>query len=228
MRIIYIHQFFTTNQGSGGTRSYDVAKHMVNAGHKIHMICGICDVSGLEPLPWYKLFRKQNIDGIDVTICNVPYSNNLSMLKRLMGFVWFSCLATLASLRVKKPDIVFATSTPLTVGIPGYLAAKIKKAAFIFEVRDIMPEAYIESGAMKPGPAVWIAERLEAFIYNKALKIMLVSPGFEKRLKQRGMPAEKLKTVPLGADSNLFVNVKPDYSFLSIFNSRINSKNTYN
>lgn len=221
MKVVYIHQHFTTNQGFGGTRSYDVAKHMVQAGHQVHMICGIYDISGLEPMPWYKFFRRENIDGIELTVCNVVSSNKFSPLRRTIGYLWFAILGTIATLKVKKPDLVFATSTPLTVGIPGYIGAKLKGVPFVFEVRDIWPESFIRSG--------WVTGKelnirmmgwLEVFIYNHAAKILLVSRGFEKRLIERGFPAEKMKTILLGADGGIFKEVKPNYEFLDKHNLR--------
>lgn len=215
MKNVYIHQHFMTNRGSGGTRSYDVARHMVRMGHHVHIICGIYDTSGLEPMPWYKLFRQENYDGVAVTVCNVVSSNKQSALMRTLGYLWFAVLATIASLRIKKPDIVFATSTPLTVGIPGFIAAKLKKSPFIFEVRDIWPESFIRSGWVTGKELnIRLMARLEKFCYKHAHKIMLVSPGFEKRLIERGLPPEKLKTALLGADGDVFRDVKPNYEFM--------------
>ncbi len=219
MRIVYIHQHFMTNRGTGGTRSYDVAKNMVKAGHQVHMITGIYDTSGLEPMRWYRLFRRENIDGIEVTVCNVTSSNRFSSFKRSMGYLWFAFLATIAAISVRKPDLIFATSTPLTVGIPGYVAAKLKAVPFVFEVRDIWPESFIRSGWVTGKElSIRLMARLEVFLYNHAVKILLVSPGFEKRLIERGFPAEKMKTVLLGADGAVFQNVKPDERFLEKHN----------
>jgi len=221
VNIVYIHQHFMTNKGKGGTRSYDVARYMVKAGHRVHMITGIYDISGIEPMPWYRLFRKEQADGIEITVCNVRYSNKLSGLKRTWAFLWFACLATIAALRVKKPDLVFATSTPLTVGIPGYIAALLKRVPFIFEVRDIWPESFVLSGwVSEKSLSVRLMAMLEAFCYRKAAKILLVSKGFEKRLIERGLDPSKLKTVLLGADGNMFVDVKRDEAFLDRYNLR--------
>lgn len=213
MRLVYIHQHFTTNKGKGGTRSYDVAKAIVNDGHQVYMICGIADISGLEPSPWYKLLRFENIDGINLIVCNAPYSNDQGSIKRMFIFWWFVFLATIAVLFVKKPDLVFATSTPLTVGVAGYLGGLLKRAPFVFEVRDLWPEAFLISGELKPGLFVSILERLEKFLYARAKKILLVSPGFEKRLLERGYPQQKLKTILLGADGEIFRNAEPDPRF---------------
>ena len=204
-----------TNRGAGGTRSYDVAKHMVRAGHQVHIICGIYDISGLDPLPWYRLFRRENIDGIDVTICNVPYSNLLSGLKRTWAFLWFAFLATLVAVTACKPDVVFATSTPLTVGIPGYIAAFVKRVPFVFEVRDIWPESFMRSGWVTGKElSIRLMARLESFLYAHAARILLVSDGFEKRLIERGLPPEKLQTILLGADGAMFRNAAADQEFL--------------
>jgi len=215
MNLIYIHQHFMTNAGAGGTRSYDVAKYMVQAGHRVHMICGIYDISGLARMPWYRLFRRERIDGIDLTVCNVYYSNKLGAAKRMWSFFWFAFLATWAVLRSPRPDVVFATSTPLTVGIPGYLGARLRRKPFVFEVRDIWPESLIRSGWVT-GKELYIRmmERLEVFLYNRAKRILLVSPGFETRLIERGFPAEKLKTILLGAEGDLFRQVTPDTQFI--------------
>ncbi len=221
MRLVYIHQHFVTNQGAGGTRSYDVAKYMVKAGHQVHMITGIYDTSGFKPLPWYKLFHRESIDGIDVTICNILSSNKFSALKRTLGYLWFAILATVAALRVRKPDLVFATSTPLTVGIPGYISARLKRAPFVFEVRDIWPESFIRSGWVTGKEfSIRLMGWLEVFCYNKAAKIFVVSPGFEKRLIERGLGPEKLKTILLGGDGNLFRDIKPNYDFLEKYHLR--------
>lgn len=215
MKIVYIHQHFCTNEGVSGTRSYDVSRYMVQAGHEIHMICGIGEGCGLKRLPWYRMFKKENIDGINLIICNVYSSNSHSRLKKHILFVWFAIVASIASLCVRKPDIVFATSTPLTIGIPGYITAKLKRVPFVFEVRDIWPESFIRSGWIKETDiTARIMAWMEAFFYKKASKILLVSKGFEDRLIERGIDPAKLKTVLLGADGDIFKDIVPDHGFI--------------
>ncbi|MEJ7715154.1 MAG: hypothetical protein WKF40_05370 [Thermoleophilaceae bacterium] len=38
MHILYLHQFFTTREGTGGTRSYEFARHLAGAGHDVTMV----------------------------------------------------------------------------------------------------------------------------------------------------------------------------------------------
>ncbi|MCK4624671.1 MAG: glycosyltransferase family 4 protein [Phycisphaerae bacterium] len=214
MHITYIHQHFCTNEGYGGTRSYDVSRHLAKMGHKVTMICGVADVSGLKMAPWYKPFRKCRMDGFNVIICNVVYSNKQGFLARFVGFWLFAFMAAIAAAFLRRVDVVFATHTPLTVGIPGYIGARLKRVPFVFEVRDLWPESDIISGNLREGSLVARGlSALEKFLYAKADKILFVSPGFEKRLLERGYRQCKLKTVLLGADGDIFQQLQPDKTF---------------
>ncbi len=214
MKLVYIHQHFCTPSGSTGTRSYDVSRHLADMGHEVTMICGVLDVGGLEKLPWYKLFRKERMDGFDVIVCNVPYSNHQGFCGRMWVFLWFAFLATFAALSVTKPDLIFATHTPLTVGIPGYIASWFKRTPFVFEVRDLWPEGWVIIGlAKETNILIRLMAVLERFLYRNADKILLVSKGFENRLIERGYRREKLKTIHLGANGELFLKLKPNEEF---------------
>jgi len=219
MNIVYIHQHFCTNKGSAGTRSYDVSRYLTKMGHKVTIITGILDISGLDRLPWYRLYKKFAMEGFDVIVCNVLYSSHQGFIARFWTYIWFAVLASFAVIFTRKTDVVFATHTPLTVGIPGYIGSRLKRVPFVFEVRDLWPESDIIAGNLKENSLLakclgW----LEKFLYKKADKILLVSPGFEKRLLERGYPQRKLKTILLGADGDIFRELKPNKDFRRKYN----------
>jgi glycosyltransferase involved in cell wall biosynthesis len=215
MRLIYIHQYFVTNEGTSGTRSYDVSKYLVQMGHQVTMICGLHDQSSLPAMPWYRLFHTVMIDNIKVIICNAYYSNKLKVPARLWCWAKFAILATIACMRQRNPDLIFATSTPLTVGIPGRIGARLKKIPYVFEVRDLWPEDLLDAGRIKKGWQYKVWEWLELFCYKKARRILLVSKGFHDRLVERGFDPQRLRTIVLGADGSLFENLVPDHEFLA-------------
>lgn len=214
MKVVYIHQHFVTNEGTSGTRSYDISRHLVSMGWKVTMVSGLHDQSAAKRLPFYRWWRTEWIDGIKVVHCNAFYSNSLGVPARLWCFAKFSLLALLAVVRERGIDLVFATSTPLTVGIPGRLGAALKGVPYVFEVRDLWPEDLVDAGRIKPGWQLKFWEWLERFSYAKARKILLVSKGFHDRLLERGFAPEQLETLVLGADSGLFVGVQPDLAFM--------------
>lgn len=215
MKIAYIHQHFVTNEGTSGTRSYDVARFLIEMGHDVTMICGLHDQSSLPRMAWWRLWRTEWIDGIKVVACNAFYSNRLRVPARLWCFAKFAVLALLAILRERNLSLIFATSTPLTVGISGRIGAALKRVPYVFEVRDLWPEDLLDAGRIKPGLQYKVWECIELFSYRKARRILLVSKGFHDRLLERGFDPAKLRTILLGADGSLFKDVQPDHDFLA-------------
>lgn len=215
MRLLYIHQHFVTRQGSSGTRSYDVSAHWVSMGHQVTLICGRAEQSGLPLMPWWKPWQIHHFEGFKVIACNVPYSNKMSIPRRLWSIFGFVLLSTLAAVWQRRPDIVFATSPPLEVVVPGFVASRRHRVPFIFEVRDLWPEDLVDAGRIKRGGRGHrLQGLLERFAYRAAARVLLVSRGFHDRLLQRGYPDSLLRTVLLGGDGTMNLDVLPDRGFL--------------
>ncbi len=214
MRLLYIHQHFISGDGFGPNRSYDVSRYLVRMGHEVIMICGVYWQSGLEEMPWWRQFRVDRIDGIKVVVCNVKYHNKMRVPARMWAFLKFMILATAAALWQRKVDLVFATSTPTTVGVPGRVSANLKRVPYVFEVRDLWPEDLLAADRITPGLQYKVWEWLESFSYKTARKILLVSKGFHDRLLERGFPPEMLETIVLGADGALFADLKPNHEYI--------------
>ncbi|MCP4248466.1 MAG: glycosyltransferase family 4 protein [bacterium] len=214
MKLLYIHQYFVGPSGAGGTRSYDVAKHLVAMGHEVTLICGWTVQSGLPEMSRWRWWQTHRIDGIKVISCNVAYDNMMRVSARLWSFLSFAVLSTLAGLGERGVDLVFATSTPLTVGIPGRLITMIRRRPYVFEVRDLWPEDLLAAGRIKPGWQYQAWSWLESFSYRTARRILLVSQGFHDRLLERGFAPERLATVVLGADGGIFRDVEPDTEYV--------------
>jgi glycosyltransferase involved in cell wall biosynthesis len=211
--LLYLHQHFVSGEGFGPNRSYDVGRYLVQMGHQVTMVCGIYWQSGLEQMPWWRLFGVRWIDGIKVVICNVNYHNKMRVPARIYAFIKYMILATISALWERGVDLVFATSTPLTVGVPGRLASAIKRIPYVFEVRDLWPEDLLAAERIKPGLQVKMWEWLERFSYASARKILLVSRGFHRRLLERGFAPERLQTIVLGADGALFAHLHPNRAY---------------
>jgi glycosyltransferase involved in cell wall biosynthesis len=204
MRILYLHQHFTTPQGSGGIRSYEMAQRCVKEGLRVTMVCGKHSdgVSGLMiPFKWGR--RSGNVDGIDIIEYNLSYSNNDSFLKRTFLFLLFSFRAVIVSL-THKYDIIFATTTPLTAGIPGIFARWLRGKRFIFEVRDLWPELPKAMGVIKNPLILIIMEILEWATYKSAHKLIGLSPGICKGIEAKGISSDRILEIPNGCDIELF------------------------
>ena len=142
-------------------------------------------------------------DGVHVHQLPVPYRNGMSNTQRIRAFGQFALTAGLRAAKV-KPDVVFATSTPLTVAVPGVMAARLRRARFVFEVRDLWPEVPIEMGQLRNPLAQRVAWALARGAYRSAAQVVALSPGMAEGVIAQGYPAERVTVVPNGSDIALF------------------------
>lgn len=204
MKILYFHQHFSTPDGATGTRSYEMAQRLLARGHQVTIVCGSGKMasSGLQGKPLDGK-RQGRVDGIDVIELDLPYSNYDSFLKRALVFLLFAWRSVMLALRLNY-DLLFATSTPLTAGIPGIVAAMLRRKPFVFEVRDLWPELPREMGVIKNPIVLGAMGILEWLSYHAAQGRIGLSPGIVQGIVRRGIASEKVVMIPNGCDLDLF------------------------
>jgi glycosyltransferase involved in cell wall biosynthesis len=207
--VLYFHQYFATRRRSTATRSYELARRLVDRGHRVTIVSRDTRrlETGRDGRPPGRVVAREQVDGIDVLYLNIPYANRYSTPVRLASFTAFTVAASVAGALHRRPDVVFASSTPLTIGIAGLLTARVKRAPFVFEIRDLWPAVPVALGALTSRPAIGTAEWLERRLYEGAERIVVLSEGSRDELRKRGIPEEKLVLIPNAADLDVF---RPD------------------
>jgi len=213
MNILYIHQYFATREGSTGTRSYEFAKYFVKKGHQVVVLTGDSFLSNFTPLKETRLTKEYEIDGIRVIAIKVNYSNYMNYFQRMLSFVKFMAYSSVTALGIKGIDLVFATSTPLTVAVPALLMKWFRKKPYIFEVRDLWPEAPVQIGAIKSRPLIRLLRWFEKLTYRNAENIIALSPGMEEGVISTGISSNKVFMVPNCSDLDLFDPNDDDETF---------------
>lgn len=186
--ILYIHQYFITPKQAGGTRSYWFAQELIKNNYKVTMLTSRDKQD--------KLIQKENIDGIDVIYIKNEYDNSFSIFRRLFSFIRFMLLSSFIAYKEKDIDFVFATSTPLTIGVPALFLKWFKKKKFIFEVRDVWPEVPIQMGGINNTLIIYLLRKFEKIIYNNSEHIIALSPGMKQEILKTGIKESKVSIVP--------------------------------
>jgi glycosyltransferase involved in cell wall biosynthesis len=204
MQILYLHQFFITRAGVGGTRSYEFARRFVARGHRVRMVTAGDGHS--------------TVDGIDVVGVPGAYSDYMSATassdrERMLAFGRFAAAGTAEALRGPRPDVIYATSPPLTIAVPALAAAARWRTPLVFEVRDLWPEAPIQMGALANPRLQRQARSLEREAYKRARRVIALSPGIRDGVIGAGVPAGKVVLVPNASDLDLFQPADPPERF---------------
>jgi glycosyltransferase involved in cell wall biosynthesis len=182
----------------GGTRSYELARRLVSMGHQVHMV-----TSDTQPAPNSRGWRETNESGIHVHWLPVPYSNSMRYADRMRAFGHFALSAAHRAAQLAG-DVVFATSTPLTIAVPGLLASRWNRRPMVFEVRDLWPAIPIAIGALKSRPVILAAQLLERAAYAGAAHIVALSPGMKEGVVAAGVSSEKVTVIPNLCDPERF------------------------
>ena len=210
MKVIYFAEHFDTPQTGGGLRPYQMAKRLVSAGHQVTMVCGGAQSWLKLPASKKKNIFRGKIDGIDVIQISIPYSNNDSISKRAVIFLKFAWKAMGIAMK-EDYDLLFATSTPLTDGLPGIAAKWFRRKKFVFEVRDLWPELPKALGMKNPF-LLWGMSVLEKRSYHAADACVGLSPGICDGIRRRSQKGKPIALIPNGCDLDLFTtsSTKPD------------------
>lgn len=178
---------------TGGTRSYEMARRLVEMGHEVNMITSWREADGRRG--WFESEEA----GVCVHWLPVPYSNSMNFFERIRAFSQFASGAARRASRLEC-DVIFASSTPLTIAISGVAAARWKKVPMVFEVRDLWPDVPIALGVVKNRLAKFLALRLERFAYARSNHIVVLAPTMRDFLSGKGVPLEKVTAIPNGSN----------------------------
>lgn len=205
MTIVYLHQYFKTPEVSGGTRSYEMARRFVEAGHRVIMVTS--DNRTLKEGNWYQTEEA----GIEVHWLPVPYNNKMSYSDRIKAFFRFALKAGKKASSFDA-DVIFATSTPLTIAIPAIRAKKILNVPMVFEVRDLWPGVPISLGVIKNPILKYVSRKLEKYAYKHSSHIVALSTDMKKGiLKNYPIKESSVAVIPNSSDNEMFENVDSDF-----------------
>ena len=116
MKLTYIHQYFTFPNTDGGTRSFDLATSFIKKGIEVVIITSSSNIPGEFVSGWNIIER----DGLKLHVLKQVYSNSMSNLERINVFISFLVRSSFKLFTIEQ-DVVLATSTPLTIGIPALI-----------------------------------------------------------------------------------------------------------
>jgi glycosyltransferase involved in cell wall biosynthesis len=196
MHILYMVQYFNSPDDPGGSRAYEFAGRWAAQGHRVTLLAGNLNHKTLSTI------TAPTTTPAGVTLIRVPTFNRIrgSYARRVVNFVSYAVAATIRSLAIRRVDVVYASSTPLTTGAAGWFVAFLKRARFVFEIRDLWPESAVVAGVLRRGLVVRLVERAERFLYARADTLVALSEGIRRGIVERGGTPSRVVLVPNGTD----------------------------
>lgn len=206
MRILFLTDNFPPEVNAPANRTFEHCREWVRAGHVVTVVTGVPNFPAGWVFAGYRnrLWQREVIDGIRVIRVWTYIAANAGFGRRVLDYLSFMASATLAAPFACRADVVIATSPQFFTAVAGWAVAALKRAPFVFELRDLWPASIRAVGAIKPGRLLSALEALELFLYRRAAAIVSVTASFRDDLARRGIDANKIEIVTNGVDGSRF------------------------
>ena len=206
MRILFLTHYFHPEGNAPATRVYEMSRRFVKLGFEVQVVTGVPNVPSGVVYPGYRnRWRSREIvEGIETLRVWTYLAPNKGTVRRILNYLSFFAMATLAGLGARRPDLVIATSPQFFCGWAGVLVSRLRRVPFVLEVRDLWPESIAAVGAMRSSWLLRFLGWLEQRMYAAATRIVTVGRGYQQQLEARGVPAERISVIPNGVDRGMF------------------------
>lgn len=174
------------------------AKELQKLGHSVEVLTGFPSYPGGKVYKGYriKFFQREVIDGISVIRVPLYPSHDRSSLRRIISYLSFAfSAAVLGSILIKPADVMYVYHPPGSIGFPALIIRLFRRIPFVYDIQDLWPDSLAATGMIKNSTILKLTARWCSFVYKKASKIVVLSPGFKKKLCERGVPDEKIAVI---------------------------------
>jgi glycosyltransferase involved in cell wall biosynthesis len=198
----------------GSTRHYDFARALIKQGHKVTIFASSFHhrTRKDERLEAKQTYRRQTINDVNfIWIKASPYYGGNDR-RRVINMLSYALRVIPLGVGIReRPDVIWASSPHPFAGLAGYILSRLKRVRFIFEVRDLWPEVFVQIGGYSSkSPVVRSLGVLEKFLYRQANIIIVLMPRASEYITGLGIPANKICYVPNGVNPELYANNSAD------------------
>jgi colanic acid biosynthesis glycosyl transferase WcaI len=206
MNILVLCPHFAPDVAPTGEVITSITTELAARGHKLHVVTS---------LPWYRhhrieegwtgrAVREQITEWGRITRVHPFPTDKSNIPARAIAFGGFTALTGVVSAATRpKPDVVLAMSPPLTLGLAGWTAARLRGAPFVFNIQDVFPDVAVELGVITSPSVIRAASALERFTYLRSDAVTVLSDDLRDNVatKLRGNRPERVRVIPNFVDT---------------------------
>ena len=207
MKILYVTQYFPPDKGAAQMRAWEMVRNLTRLGHKVTVVTEFPNHPlGIIPKEYkFRFFAREVYRGVEVIRTYVKASPKKDFISRMVFYLSFMLTSIVAAVKLKRPyDLVYATSSPLFVGLSGFIISRAKGIKFVFEVRDLWPDAAAAVGQLRSRLLIRLAGLIEKLCYVRSNRLVVVTKGCYRHLLHKNVDPEKVEIVYNGANIEMF------------------------
>ena len=197
---IFLHtMYYLPDFGSAPVLMDELARALAEAGHEVEVVTTLPRDRGRD---FRGLVYSRRRTG-RLTVKRFWTNTGSGPLGRLLAWNVYTAGALFNILTVRKGDVLVLRTPPLQLGLPAFFAKTLRGAEVLVNVQDIHPDLAIESGILRHPAGIRFAKALEKWVYGLAGRIAVISDGFARNLRRKGVPEGKLAVLPNWVDTDV-------------------------
>jgi hypothetical protein len=203
VRTLIVTHYFPPEIGAPQARLSELARTWARDGDRVTVLTGMPNhPTGVLPPEYRRAARRQeHRDGYRVLRTWLYATPNEGVARKTLGHLSFMASSVLLGgwASGRADTVVVSSPTFFSIGA-AWLLARLKRARFVVEIRDLWPAIFVELGVLTNRRVIRLLERLELAAYAAADQVVVVSDGFRDNLISRGVPPGKVHTIRNGVD----------------------------
>ncbi|WP_436344033.1 glycosyltransferase family 4 protein [Natronorubrum sp. FCH18a] len=203
--ILVVTQYFPPETGASQTRWDELSKRWSDDA-SVTVLTSAPDYPEGEIYDGYdnRWLRREQRDGVDVIYTKTITSPSGNLIRRSLKFVWFMLISMIVGIRYTSPTAVVATSPQPLTGVSAWVIARVRRATFVFEVRDLWPESILAVSDFDNQLVIWVLNRTVTFLYRRSDHLVVVSQAFIDPIVDCGVDRSKIAFHPNGIDLEFY------------------------
>lgn len=191
----------------------ELAAALKARGHDVDVLTGFPHYPGDHGYPGYRrrLWMREQLGGASIVRVPETFNHQTRLIRRLAKYGSFAASAALLGpWLLPRPDAIYVYATPLTAAVPADLLRRWWNVPMVLHVQDLWPESLEATGAVVSPKALSLVSLGARYLYERAAAVIVISPGFRKRLLASRVPAQKLHLISNWIDVDAAAPVPPD------------------
>lgn len=204
IRVLVLSLYYAPEITANAPIVTELTRRLAAHGFEVRVVAGTPHYRLPEVPARYRrrLYVREILDGVAVTRC-YAYPKSDGVLPKLLNYGSFLLTATPACLLAPQVDVVLVVSPPFLLGLVGALVRLFRGGRIVYNAQDLFPEVYVGAGVLTSRPLIRLLDAVQRWVFRLADAITVITPGFQRTLLSKGVPAEKVHVIPNFADHEL-------------------------
>lgn len=217
-KILFVCQYFYPEVFRGN----DVAFHLAEEGHEVHVVTGIPNYPGGKFFDGYGWWKKHHevVNGVKVTrlpIIPRGVDNKIMLMLNYFSYLIVGSLYMFWHAVFHKYDLVFCQQlSPVMMSIPAVIYKKIRRVPLYTWVLDLWPESLTAAGGINNKHVLAFFDWFVKKEYKWSDKILTSSRSFDQSIMKYGDYKDKIIYYPQWADGQADSSNLSNFSLPSI------------